>query len=643
MSSMLTPPEALVKLGIINAELDALWAPPPQMTVSEWAEKNIFLRKGTSARPGEWRTESYQREIMDAMCDPEVARIILAKCTQIGWSAILNAIVGYFIDCDPKPMIMVQPTESNAKQYSKKRIAPLLEDCPALKGKVKQAKSRASGNTMQLKEFIGGFLKITGANSGANLRSDPVPIILGDEVDGWTEDVDGEGDTLAILEKRTGQWDDAKVFLGSTPARPKGFSRIDNEYEKSSQGRFHVPCPHCGKEQPLWWRDPETNEYRLKFELDEFGVPLRESVFYVCKFCLGSIYEGQHKAAMLKAGRWVHKFPERKIRGFHINALYAPWKLNWHTLAREWVEAQHDQSKLKAFINLNLGETWDEGGVTFDRNALINRREVYKPTAKTTEEESEVIVPADVGVLVATVDVQHNRLEFQVTGFGAGEEQWLINHEAIMGDPGLQDVWRELEGWLLTPYPRVGGGEMLPAITLIDAGSGGHSDAVYRFTEPRQTTSRRVYACKGFQTIPKPGLAVRGTTKKQSVIVWNVATEACKDRIFSRLQKLQRGPGYMHFPMWTQDEYFDQLTAEKKIPILNRKTRKLHYEYVQSHPRNEALDLTVYGHAALYILQQYVDKIKYRDLGALAVALQTNQPLRTKPTGRRIRSSGIQV
>jgi phage terminase large subunit GpA-like protein len=637
----LLTPEALARLDAIDVELEALWAPPPLLKVSEWAEQNIFLRKGTTARPGQLQIEPYQREIMDAMCDCEVAGVVCRKCTQIGWSLILNAVAGYFICCDPKPVMMIQPTHQNAKDYSKKRIAPLIEDCPALKDRIAQNVSRKGGNTTLLKEFPGGFFKLTGANSGAALRSDPVPVLLFDEIDAYPHDVDGEGDPIKIAEKRSGQWDDAKSFKGSTPGEPKGISRIDEEYDKGSQGLFHVPCPHCGFEQALWWRDPETQEYRLVYEVDALGLPKRDSIRYVCKSCRGSILEQKHKNSMLRAGRWVHKYPERLVKSYHINALYSPWKLNWHTLATEWVEAQDKPEKLKTFINLNLGETWDEGGVTFDRNALVERKECYKPGAS-EDEQQEIVVPEAVAVLVASVDVQHNRLELQVTGFGAEEEQWLINHEQVMGDPGQPEVWRELDDWLLTAYPRVGGGEMLPVITLIDSGSGGHADSVYKFTELRQNTRRRVYACKGFDFLSKPGLAVRGTTKKQNVIVWNVATYAAKDRIISRLKKAQPGPGFMHFPMWTTEEYFDQLTAEKKITRVDRRTRRLRSEYVQTHPRNEALDLTVYAHAALYILQKHVDRATYADLGALAQSLQgiIRPP---KPRGRRIRSQGIQV
>ena len=592
-----------------------------------------MLPKGTSSRPGLWVTESYQREILNCIVDPDVRRIVCQKSTQVGWSEILNNCVGYYIDADPKPIMMVQPTETSAKNFSKKRISPMIENCPALKLKVREATSRRAGNTMQLKEFDGGFFKIAGANSGAGLRSDAVAVLLLDEVDAYPLDVDGEGDPIEIAEHRTESFDDAKVFIGSTPAQPKGFSRVEAEYDNSSQGLFYVPCPFCGMEQPLLWRRPDSHAYNLLYDLNDEGRAIPASVRYQCAGCKRGIDE-KWKQRMLDAGRWVHQHEERRaVRGFRINALYSPWRPIWGDLADKWVKAQDNPEKLKSFINLSLGETWDEGGEAVAVPALAQRREQYAAA-----------VPKGAAVLVASADVQHNRIEGQIMAFGAEEEAWLVAHEIFWGDPGVateeENVWGQLDSWLLQPHQHESGAEMLPLVTLVD--SGAHADSVYDFVLPRQHT-RRIFASKGVDFLSKPGLAAHGTTKRSAIRLWTVATYAAKDRVLARLKIRKPGPGFIHLPSWVTEEYLNQITAEKKVPVLERRTRTRRMVYVKQYSRNEALDLTVYCFAALFILQNFGDAA-FRDLRALAGAADRGHPagMIAPARQRMIRSRGIE-
>src|SRR6185437_16168390 len=378
------------------------YEPPADLTVSEWALRHRVMPKGTTPRPGPFKPEKFQIEMMDVIVDPNVHEIVVQKCTQVGYSdAVLNNVIGYFIDVDPKPVMMVQPTIDNAKDYGKKRITPMIQACPALREKIKDPTARRAGNTLALKEFPGGFLKLTGANSGAGLRSDPVPIVLLDEIDGYPLDVEGEGDPLAIATRRTDAFADFKIVRGSTPAKPKGISPVEREFERSDKRRFHVPCPQCGHEQVLWWRDPATKQYRLAYELQANGQVRPDSVAFVCAKCAAKIPE-RFKQQMLNAGRWIAEFPDRPIVGFHLNALYSPWRDNWAALAQEWAEANHEKNpeKLKAFVNLRLGETWEEQGDSIEAVALKSRLEEYKAE-----------VPEGVGLLTSSVDVQNDRLE----------------------------------------------------------------------------------------------------------------------------------------------------------------------------------------------------------------------------------------
>lgn len=580
--------------------------------------------------------------MMDCCLDPLVREIIVKKSTQIGWSdGVLNNVVGYFIACEPKAMLMVQPTEFSAKTYSRKRITPMIESCAALKAKVREKSSRRHGSSMLMKEFDGGSFRLTGASAGAGLRGDPIEILMLDEEDGYPDDVEGEGDPIIIALRRTDTYETAKIFKGSTPAKPRGFSRIDDDYERSSQGIFEVPCPFCGFMQPLLWRgERDEHDYRLVFERDRLGEVIAASVRFLCAGC-GRGIEERYKQRMLEAGAWRHRWPKRdQVRGFYINALYSPWRLLWHELAQEFIDATDNPEKLKAFINLRLGESWEgETGKKVGAAALLNRAEDYQGCE----------VPPGVAVLVGSVDVQPNRLEAQITGFGAGEEQWLIGYEVFWGDPAAGadpetgvDVWQELDRWLLREWAHKSGVLLRPYLTLVD--SGNQSDAVYDFVTPRQFAPRRVLACKGVDYLSKPGLAQEGQTKRGAVRLFTLATYAIKDRIFARLKLANRGPGFMHFPEWATLEYFEQLDSERKITVRDKRTRAKKYLYVKSYNRNEALDLTVYAHAALFILQTRVNRALFQDLGQLAERLnQGEDPYPSvSPRLRRTRSAGVE-
>jgi phage terminase large subunit GpA-like protein len=600
--------EAIEELRASHRRARSHYEPPPDLTVSQWATANRVLPKGTSSRPGPFRPEKFQIDMMDALCDPNVHEIVCMKSTQIGWSdAILNNVVGYFVDIDPKPMMLVQPTIDNAKDYGKKRIAPMIQSCPALRSKIRDATSRRAGNTLALKEFPGGFLKLTGANAGAGLRSDPVPIVLFDEVDGYPLDVDGEGDPVEIGTRRTDTYADYKILKGSTPAKPKGISRIERDYDRSTKARFFVPCPHCGFRQVLWWRDPETKEYRLQYSVDDDHQVIAGSVAFICKNCKRGISE-RFKQQMLDRGEWQHEHPGRPVLGFHINALYSPWRDNWAALAQEWADAnrEHNPEKLKAFINLRLGETWEEQGDAIEAHALRSRVETYKAD-----------VPNGVGILVASVDVQGDRLECVVKGYGDREESWLIAYQQFFGDPGQEAVWNELDEFLLTDFKHQSGQIVPISATMID--SGVHTDSVYRFVKGRQ--ARRIWALKGSSESGKEILAKFSLNNQYRVKLWTVGTDTAKDRIFARMKIPAPGPGFMHLPDWIEDEYLEQLTSEKAVRKYKRGKGAVR-EYIKTRARNEALDLEVYALAALYSLGQQ----RIRQLGEIAANLAVPKP-----------------
>lgn len=640
-----TPEEAHGTLASALARARALWEPPPDMTVSQWADRFRVMPKGTTSRPGQWVTESYQREIMDVFDDPNVHKIVVVKPTQVGWSEVLNNVAGKHIHLDPKPMLLVQPSLDDAKGFGKKRITPMIEACAPLKERVRTPTSRRAGNTLLLKEFPGGFLKLTGANSGKGLRSDPVQIVLLDEVEAYPDDVDGEGDPIDLAENRTEGYSDFKVLIGSTPAKPKGLSRLEREYANSDRRRYHVPCPHCGQLQVLWWRDPDSGVYRLRWEKDANGDVIPSSVEYICAGCTRGIPE-RYKQQMLDGGRWIAEVPGRAVVGFHLNALYRPWKENWAAMAQKWVNAQGDHEKLKDFITLQLAEFWEEAGQSLSADTLAARCEAYPTTAgapvDTEKPWDYEIVPREAAILTCTADVQETRIEAQVKAHGPGDESWLIAHEVFWGDPSSDpEVWAQFDAFRLQERRHASGAMIRPVITLVD--SGDNTDAVYAYVMPRQTGRDMVFATKGIDHLTKPVLVQEGTSKRSAVRLFTIATHPAKERIFSRLQLAAgAGAGVMHFPSWTTPEYFAQLTSEKKVKIRNKKTRITKVTWVKTHTRNEALDLEVLSLAAMFILQNIIAPEVFRDLGKIASALAGETRFDASGGRRRVRSAGVQ-
>jgi len=487
------------------------------------------------------------------------------------------------------------------------------------------------------------------------LRSDPIRILIFDEIDGYPDDCEGEGNPIDIAARRTDTFEDAKILKGSTPAKPEGLSQIESDFLRSDQRYYWVPCPFCGFMQPLAWRDlgefvPPgeeskfrgvfgTGEHRLKWEKDEKGRPVPGSARYHCAQC-GKGIDERHKQRMLDAGQWRARFPERRdmegyiVAGFAINALYSPWKSTvWGALAQEWYEATDNPEKLKAFVNLRLGETWsdDADAEKVDESVLAKRLERYPIIEPLVEGElthwNNSYVPERCCVLVGTADIQAGgggRIEAQITGFGPGEESWLIAHEAFYGDAGVpidhasgESVWEELDSFFLREWRHQGGALLRPSICFVD--SGDQTDAVYEYVLPRQRPPRRVFAIKGVDRLTVPALVKQGTANKSKVRLYLVATIAAKDRVYSRLRIPphplgEAKPGYHHIPDWVMDEYLKQLTSARKIRERDKRTRRFYERYVPVHPRDEALDLTVYAHAGLFVLQNFINPTRYRNL-----------------------------
>lgn len=324
-------------------------APPPRLTVSQWADAYRYLSPEASAEPGRWDTNraAYQRGIMDAISDPRAETVVIMSSAQVGKTEIVNNLVGYHIHRDPAPILVIQPTTEMCEAWSKDRLAPMLRDSPELRGRVSEAKAKTSGNTLRQKKFPGGHLAIVGANSAAGLASRPIRILCCDEVDRYPASAGSEGDPVKLGTKRTATFWNRKVILVSTPTTA-GVSRIEKAFLESDQRHFFVPCPHCGDAQRLRWPQVKWTD----------GDPL--SARYHCIAC-GAGWTDAERWAAVRKGEWVAEAPFTGTAGFHLNELYSPWRCMAETV-RDFLDAKSRPDMLKTWVNTALGETWQEQG-----------------------------------------------------------------------------------------------------------------------------------------------------------------------------------------------------------------------------------------------------------------------------------------
>lgn len=555
--------------------------PPPKLSVAAWADLERRLDSQTSAEPGRWITAraEYQRGIMDACSDASVKEVIVMCAAQLGKSEILLNTIGYHMAHDPAPILMLQPTVDMAQSFSKDRVTNgLLRSTPALRGKVKDSKAKDANNTTLHKVFPGGALSLVGANSPSSLASRPIRVVLCDEVDRYPASAGEEGDPISLAKRRAATFWNRKIIEVSTPTN-RGASRIESAYEESDQRKFMVPCHDCGEQQELVWAQVQWTDPRQPH--------------YVCLHC-GSCWSDAHRHRSISKGQWVATKPFEGVAGFHLSALYSPWVVLADAV-EEFLASKKDPMRLKTFVNTFLGESWEDQGEGVDDIEIAKRREDYEE------------IPEQVALLTAGVDVQDDRLEVEVVGWGAGEESWCIDYKVLHGDPSSPQLWKQLDEVLLQTYDHPLGKAMIIRSTCVDSG-GHHTRAVYNYAKTR--AGHRVFAIKGVGGEGKPIVGRPSKNNIGKVALYPVGVDTAKELLYARLRIEEPAPGYCHFHNRLDDEHFRQLTAEKQVIRYHKGYPKR--GWIKTRTRNEALDVRVYAIAALSILNVNMDNVAKR-------------------------------
>jgi len=514
---------------------------------------------------------------MDAVSDPMIREIVVMKSAQIGWTEILGNVVGFHVDRDPAPILLVQPTLEMAEAWSKDRLAPMIRDTPALNGRIKDARSRDSGNTMLHKLFPGGHITVAGANSPAGLASRPIRIVLCDEVDRYPASAGSEGDPINLARKRSTTFWNRKLMMGSTPT-VKGQSRIETAFEVSDKRYYMVRCPHCDEEQRMEWEN-------VRWPKDE-----PRKAYYACPHC-GAVIEDKHKYAMLRSGRWLATAESDGVAGFHINELYSPWVLFGDTAAA-FLDAKRTPQTLQTWVNTALGQVWVERGEAPSFDRVMKLRSDYKSRE----------LPDGCLFITCGVDVQKDRLYYVVRSWGHEMASWLLEFGTVFGETDKPEVWQRLADVLASEY----GGKHIRQ-TFID--SGFRPDAVYAFC--RAHPELRVAPSKGRDAQSSPvkmsrvDVTWRGQTIRHGQNLWHVDSGYFKGIIHSRIDWPQDAPGAWHLPEDISEDYAKQVIAESKTVLPSGKVT-----WIRHDRDNHALDCDVYAAAAARMLG--IDRVRRR-------------------------------
>jgi phage terminase large subunit GpA-like protein len=567
--------------------------PPRRQRVSAWADENRILGGEESAFPGRWRTwrVPYLEEVMDAFSDREVEVIVCVFAAQCGKTeAELNAL-GYIIDQDPGPTLIVYPGEKQSDKVMRTRIHPMILNSPAVR-------SHVVGNSddLGLKEIRLDRMRVYAAwsNSPAALASSPCRYVILDEVDKFPAYAGREANPIQLASVRTRTFGGRrKIFITSTPTLDSGY--IWSEWERSDQNHFWVPCPACGTYQVLDFS-------RVKWPEGARADDIRrgELAWYECSSerCKARIEDSQ-KMEMVSKGRWVPrnvvidaqgelvgKAPPRTQRGFQLSVLYSPW-VSFSECAAEFLKSLGNASLLMNFHNSWLGLPWREKIESVTEAKIRAARRDYGAGA----------APAGGKVLTAGVDVQADCFWYAIRAWGPEERSWLVRYGAVFS-------WEELWEVLSARY-RVGNEELTVERAMVD--SGFRTSEVYQFCREHRPVT---FPSKGSNN-PALVASVRLGHPEMATILFTFKADSFKDRLSGFIGRKPGEPGEWCIPRDITEDYIRQMTSERRV-IVRKKGRPFStWEPITESTPNHLWDCEVLNTLAADQIQ-----VRYLDPGA---------------------------
>lgn len=582
----------------IRSCLAASFEPKEYLPIDEWVDKNNFMLPSNTAEPGKYNIDRapYQRGILRAFSPDHPAKdIVLVFGSQMGKTTVENIVMCYYISESPSPILFAFSDEANLKNYVKNKFDPMLSANPKVRGLLK-SEGKSSADSLTTKQFPGGFLKFLSGKSEASMRSDSARLVMGDEVDAWGYTKGGDPKQLLTRRQNTFR-ETRKMGLSSTPVN----DGIINSYlEESTYRKYFVPCPHCGE--------------MMTFELDSLHWKVQEDTNIVidawmeCPHCKGRI-NNEDKLEMCGKGTWVATNPKADptYEGFYLPTFYAPvgWT-TWRDMAQEYVTALTttdgtEDEKMTTFYNTLLGQRYIKGANS------QNWRLMFEKGQKSPYVRAKI--PSWVNFLTTGADVQGNRIEVSVYGWGKLGHSLAIDHYEIpVEDRELEymdsQAWGAYtESTLGAIFEREDGLKMQTVANAIDSSYRAECLYTYFLSQPKHYRDR-LYLVKGRDNMSGNLSNRKFVTSEgfRDVAWYEVPVSSLKHSVFDHLNdsiedyKGEAPPYYMEYPNDYTQEYYQQLFSE--VWLCEGKK----WKWKKTRERNEILDCTVYNLAMYYSL-----------------------------------------
>lgn len=613
----MTQPLAKEAVAAINAALalglSGLRAEKPQ-TLSQWAAEHFLLAGESSHQKGGWVAWPFQVGIMDFMSDDRIEELAVKKSKRVGYTKMVTAFVCYNIAHRRRKQALWQPTDDDRDSYVKSEIEPLLDPQTGVAAVYRARKSNKTEDTIKYKPFRDSVLHLLGGKAARAYRRITVAVSILDEWSAFDQSIEKSGDPGSLAKGRLEGAPFPKFVGGSTP-RVKGICHVERACNDAlACVEFHIACPRCGMEHPLSWGGKDAL-HGFKWER---GRP--ETVRHVCPHCRESITQSDYMpGGWPLSGAWVCSKtgmrydqdggwrdamgqpcrPPRTL-GVHIWTAYSPQR-TWESIVDEFEKAHRalkagDAGPMTSFTNETLARTWELVGERTDEHVLQKRAEPY----------SLGLVPGGALVLTAGIDVQRNRWEIGVWGWGRGLESWVVEHKVIEGNPANEDDWQRVTDYLQRRWPQavVPGGSL--GLSAISIDSSDQTQAVYNWARAHQHQLPSLRVIKGLSQDYRPVLCPAssqdvtwgGKTWPGGIKLWGTGVDTAKDLLLGQLSIERPGPGFVHTSNELPREWYEQLTAEQRV-LVKVQGRDV-YRWLPRRPRNEVLDCRNYAlHAAM--------------------------------------------